>query len=323
MIAFGEPLVQFSPLESGPLSYASLFDKHVAGSESNVLIGISRLGHRTALITKLGTDELSRFILSTLKGEGVDTRWISQLPDKSCGIYISQRNFPVPGKNDVVYFRSDSATRTFAASDLPREAFAHGRIFHLSGITPALSDACLKASFRAVRLAKENQMTFSFDPNYRRKLWPAKKAARAYKRLVASADIIFLDVTEASIILEKEQRGAKPELTARALAKLGPKVVVLKLGARGGIAALCDGAYTHSPSFEVAVVDVIGAGDAVVAGFLSGLLDGKDPLTCLRWAAAASSLVVSRRGDFENLPTPTQLESFLAARSDAGNFDLR
>ncbi len=319
----GEPLVQLSPLDSGPVTHAGLFDKHAAGSESNVLIGVSRLGHRTALITKLGVDGLSRFILATLRGEGVDTKWVRKIEGKNCGVYITQRNYPVPGKNDVIYFRSDSAARTISVSDVPAEAIQQGKYFHLSGITPALSDSCRKASLHAARIATKNGVGFSFDPNYRRKLWPIKRAGPVFKSLARISNLLFLDVMEASIILGSKQEGRKPNTILKALSGIGPETVVLKLGIEGGIAAMRNGEFFHVPSFKAPIEDSIGAGDAVVSGFLAGTLEGKDILSSLKWAAASSALVVMRRGDYENLPTPPELQSFISSREAHLEFDLR
>jgi 2-dehydro-3-deoxygluconokinase len=296
---------------------------HAAGSESNVLIGISRLGHRAALISKLGVDELSSFILMTLRGEGVETKWIKRIEGMKCGVYITQRNYPIPGKDDVVYFRGESAARSLSASDVPETAIAGGKIFHLSGITPALSPSCRRASSQAARLAKKHGVLFSFDPNYRRKLWSVDKARPVFRSLARAADLLFLDTTEASIILGDGVARRGPEPTLKALSKLGPQTVVLKLGAEGGLAALDDGEYFHVPSYKVQVVDVIGAGDAVVSGFTSGLLDKKDVDTCLKWASASSALVVMRRGDFENLPTKAVLRNFMAAEETSSEFDPR
>lgn len=322
VVALGEPLVQFNPLDPGPLSQSRLFDTHAAGAESNVLIGISRLGHKTAMITKIGTDELSRFVLTTLRGEGVDTRWVVQVPGMNCGVYVAQRNYPIPDKSDVVYYRRGSAASTISVQDVPEEAMSLTRILHLSGITPALSNSCKNASLHAARLAKDNGVVFSFDPNYRKKLWAPEEAAPVFREFVALADIVFLDRGEASMILGEDlaRRGRGPVL--RAIAKLGPGTVVLKEGARG-LVALKDGKLYQVPAFTVPVVDVIGAGDGVVSGFLSGMLDEKDVRTCLQWGAASGALVVMRRGDFENLPTPAELQNFLTSRAGREEFDLR
>jgi 2-dehydro-3-deoxygluconokinase len=253
----------------------------------------------------------------------VDTSWIKQVEGKNVGVYIAQRNYPVPGKNDVIYYRGESAAKTISVVDVPEDVIKRSKVFHLSGITPALSASCLKASHHAARLAKKHGVIFSFDPNYRRKLWSTASARPVFRSLAGLANLLFLDVAEASIILGSARAGRRPEATLRALSELGPDTVVLKLGAEGGLAALKRGKYFHVPSFKVPVIDVIGAGDAVVSGFISGLLRNEDTITSLRWAAASSALVVMRRGDFENLPTPNDLQDFITATNASSDFDPR
>src|SRR5579864_6012135 len=142
VVALGESLVQFNPLEEGPLKHVSLFEKHAAGSESNAIIGLSRLGCKTAYITKLGRDEFSKFILATLKSEDVNVEGVRQLDNKYCGIFFCQRGYPIPGRSDVMYYRSDSAAKYLSPQDLDSEIISSGKIFHVSGITPALSQSC-------------------------------------------------------------------------------------------------------------------------------------------------------------------------------------
>ena len=102
VLSFGEPLVQLNPLEEGPLRHVHLFDKHTAGSEVNVLIGISRLGFKTSLITRLGKDEFSQFVLASLKSEAVGVEGIKLMDGKNCGVFFVQRDYPIPEKSYVV-----------------------------------------------------------------------------------------------------------------------------------------------------------------------------------------------------------------------------
>lgn len=320
LVCVGEPLVQFNPLDEGPMRHANLFEKHAAGAESNIAIGVSRLGHRAALITKLGFDQLSKFVLSTLKGEGVETKWIKQVEGKSCGVFVVQRNYPVPGKSDLIYYRNDSAARLLSPADISEDAIRQSKILQLSGITPALSDSCRKACFRAIDLAEKHGVKFSFDPNYRRRLWSVREAAPVFMAMAKRADILFSSPEEGEMILGKRVSGEK---MLEELSKLGPKTVVLKLGAKKGLLAKSPQGKARAPSYAVPVVDVIGAGDGAVAGFLSALLSGEKLARCLKTAAACSALVVMRRGDFENLPTRDELEKFLLAFEKGVAIDQR
>jgi sugar/nucleoside kinase (ribokinase family) len=321
VVALGESLVQFNPLEEGPLKHVALFEKHAAGSESNVIIGISRLGWKTAYITKLGHDEFSKFILATLKSEDVNVQGVKQMEGKNCGIFICQRGYPIPGKSDVVYYRSDSAARHLVPEDLDPDLISSAKIFHVSGITPALSESCRATTLEALRIAKKNKVHVSFDTNYRKKLWTEADAKPTMLEIARQADILLTDPDDARIMLGKkpgEQNEVLEELCA-----LSPSTVVYKLGATKGLAAISKGKIATSPAIKVPLVDSIGAGDAVVAGFLAGYLGGDTLQRSLDMASVCSALTVMRKGDFENLPDRKDLEKFLAAKDQGFQVDFR
>jgi 2-dehydro-3-deoxygluconokinase / 2-dehydro-3-deoxygalactonokinase len=320
--AMGEPLVQFNPLEEGPLKHASLFEKHAAGSEANVIIGVSRLGLSTAFITKLGRDEFSKFVLATLKGEGVDVSGVKQIDGKNCAVFFVQRGYPIPGRSDVIYYRSDSAAKYLTPEDLDAKLIANSRVLHVSGITPALSNSCREATLEAVRAARRGKVKISFDTNYRKKLWTEADARPTLIEVARECDILLTDPDDARILLgrslEDDPLKALDELEA-----LGPSTIVYKLGASRGLAGLSNGEKAMSLPIKVPLVDSIGAGDAVVAGFLAGYLSGDTLQRSLDIASCCSALTVMRRGDYENLPDRSDLEKWLSARELGFDVDFR
>jgi 2-dehydro-3-deoxygluconokinase len=320
--AIGESLVQFNPLETGPIRHAPLFEKHAAGSESNAIIGITRLGFKTAYITKLGRDEFSKFILSTLRGEGVDVSGVKTMDGKNCGIFFVQRGYPFHWKSDVVYYRSDSAAKYLEPRDLDAKLITSSRVLHISGITPALSNSCREASLEALRLASGADVKISFDTNYRRKLWSEEEAKPVLIEMARQSDILLTDPDDARILMGHKVDD-DPINALDELEKLGPSTIVYKLGATGGLAALSNGEKATSVSIKVPLVDSIGAGDAVVAGFLAGYLAGDSLQKCLDLASICSALTVMRRGDFENLPDRADLDKWLAAKEKGFDVDFR
>jgi sugar/nucleoside kinase (ribokinase family) len=320
--AIGESLVQFNPLEEGPLKHVQQFEKHAAGSESNVIIGISRLGFKTAYITKLGHDEFSKFILSTLRGEGVDVSGVKLMEGKNCGVFFVQRGYPVPWRSDVVYYRSDSAARYLAAEDIDAKLIKESRILHISGITPALSDSTREASLEASRIARGSDIKISFDTNYRKKLWSEEKARPTLIEMARDCDILMTDPDDARILLGTKIEDDPLEALDQ-LEKLGPSTIVYKLGATKGLAGLSNGEKATSLPVKVPLVDSIGAGDAVVAGFLAGYLAGDSLQRSLDIASCCSALTVMRRGDFENLPDRSDLEKWLNAKERGFDVDFR
>jgi len=320
--AIGESLVQFNPLEEGPLKHAHLYEKHAAGSESNVMIGISRLGFSTAYITKLGYDEFSKFIVSTLKGEGVDVSGVKLMEGKNCGVFFVQRGYPIPARSDVVYYRSDSAARYLAPTDLDAKLISGSRILHISGITPALSNSCRETTLEAIRIARKSKVEISFDTNYRKKLWTESDARPVLINAARDSDLLFTDPDDVRILTGKKP-DEDPLRALDDLSSLGPSTIVYKLGASRGLAALSNGEKATSLPVKVPLVDSIGAGDAVVAGFISGYLAGDSLQRSLDIASACSALTVMRRGDFENLPDRRDLEKWLNAKEQGFEVDFR
>lgn len=307
VIGLGEVLVQFNAVTSGPLRHVSYFEKHVAGAEANVTVCVRRQGLSSGLVTKLGDDEFGRFIYNWLRGEGVDVSQIKFDSEAFTGIYFIQRGFPIPGRSSVIYYRRGSAASRIDEHDIDPEYFRKARILHLTGITPALSDSLIRASRKAIDIVKKNEGILSFDTNIRPKLWKSlEDARRILLPYLEKSDILFTSIEDSKILIGEED----PKKIIDHYLSIGIDKVVLKLGERGAIASTRSN-YVELRGYKVNVVDPIGAGDALAGTFLSGLLKGYDIEKSLHRAIVAGTLVVTVRGDQENLPTEEEIEAFL------------
>ncbi|MEM3715804.1 MAG: sugar kinase [Candidatus Bathyarchaeia archaeon] len=308
VVSLGEMLVQFNPITTGPLRHVVYFEKHAAGSEANFLIGMVRLGFKAGFITRIGNDEFGKYILSVLRGEGVDTSRVKVDDEAPTGIYFVQRGYPIPEKSSVLYYRRGSAASRMSPEDIDEDYIKSSRLLHLTGITPALSDSCKEAVFKSLKVAVENKVMVSFDTNIRLKLWlKAEKARETLLPIIEKADIVLTEPEDAEILIgEKDPR----KIIDRILA-LGPRIVAVKLGAEGAVAS--DGReVVMKPGFKVPVVDVIGAGDAFAASFIASILRGRSLEEALMFGNVSGALVVTVRGDIENLPSWEDIEKFLA-----------
>ncbi len=310
VVTFGETMVMFSPEHSGPLRYVQSFQKKIAGSESNVAIGLVRLGHSCSWISRIGQDEFGQFILHEIRGEGVDTTGVivdAQLPT---GIMFKEVQSGLETK--VYYYRKDSAASRLCANDIKASYFESAKLLHLTGINPALGTSCLEATQKAIQIARQNGMLISFDPNLRLKLWNKEKAREVLTALLPQVDIVLPGLDESQILLGT----LEPEQLLDKFLKLGVKTIALKMGTNGTWVAT--EAVRHKvATFEIEhVVDPIGAGDAFAAGFLSGILEGLPLEECGRMANAMGAMAVTTVGDFEGLPDRRQLEAFLACRKE-------
>ena len=321
VLSLGEVMVQLNSFSKGPLRHANLFERHVAGSESNVIIGMSRLGLSCGFLTAVGNDEFGKSVISTLRSENVDIRGIKINNELPTAVYFVQRGFPVPGKTDVVYYRKGSAFSALMPDDIDPTCFQDLKLFHVSGITPALSKNCKDSALRAIELAKNNGALISFDTNIRKKLLPNPEIAKeCLTAFISRADYLITGKADLDYIF--------PDLTLNeqldALKKIDPKnkMIVLKMGKEGS-SLYVEGNFFHFDGYKTEVVDEMGAGDAFDAAFLSLMLLGKDFQTAMNFANAAGALVVGSKGDMEPLPNLEELETFLSFQEKGENKIMR
>jgi len=308
-VSVGEVMIQFNAMTPGPLRTVSTFEKHVAGSEANVMAGLSRLGHKTGLITRVGKDEFGSAIVAALKAEDVDTSRVTVDPSSPTGIYFTQRHFPVLGESVLTYYRKGSAASNLDETDIDVDYVMNTKSIHITGITPALSASCAKAVWKMFQFAKETGLGTSFDTNVRPKLWRDMATARGALSNYLASKVVLTNGGDLEILLA---RMSMKDAAAEVLKK-GAEVVAVKLASAG--------AYARSrteeaqvPAFRVPhVEDVIGAGDAFDAAFLSSYLGGRPLSESLQRGCAAGALVVTVRGDMEALPRQEDLEAFLAS----------
>ena len=304
LVTLGETMVAFIPGEPTYLRYVDSFGKTCAGAESNVAVGLCKLGRTAGWMSKVGNDEFGEFILRELRGEGVDTSRVLRHPDRPTGIMFKQ--FVKNSESSVFYYRKNSAAASLCPADLDEAYIASARMLLVSGITPALSPECRAAVDVAVDMAKRHGVLVCFDPNIRKKLWTAAEAKDALTPLLPRCDVVLLGADEAELLLGVSDPGE----IVRALRGLGVRWMGIKMGAEG--ARVADGDRdVRIPAFPVHCVDNIGAGDAFNAGFLCGLLEGAPIEECGRMAALMGALAVSVPGDTEGIPNRAAFDGIL------------
>lgn len=270
----------------------------VAGSESNVAIGVARLGHHPAWVGAVGNDEPGRLILRTLRAEGVDTTF-ARLSDTSFTGFIAFDQ-PAHDITRVSYHRRGSAGSELTVADCERALTeVRPRLLHVTGITPALSDDARAATAYVVQAARESGVGVSLDVNYRGRLWSRDQAAACLRQLLPHVGTVFASEDELDLLTDADE--AVP-----ALLEAGVDEVVVTAGGAGAWAYSAKES-THRPALPVTVVDSIGAGDAFVAGYLSATLDGADVEGRLDRAVACGAFCVGALGDWEALPTREEL----------------
>ena len=301
LVTVGETLGLLVADDVGPLSLTRGMRLSMGGAESNVAIGVSRLGVPATWIGRLGRDPIGDLIERNLLAERV--RAVVHRDDAPTALMLRERR--TGSVQNVTYYRHGSAGSHLRPEDMPAGIVEDAGVLHLTGITPALGEGPATTVREALRRARAAGVPVSVDLNYRSRLWDPATAAPVFRELAAGADMLFAGDDEARIALEAD--GATgPEKLAAALAELGPREVVIKRG-RHGATALIDGRSIEVPAVPVHAVDSVGAGDAFVAGYLACRLTGRDPDEGLRTAAVTGALAVTVPGDWEAAPRPHEL----------------
>jgi 2-dehydro-3-deoxygluconokinase len=298
LLTLGETMAALR--SGGPLRLGGDVRLSVAGAESNVAIGLARLGHRARWTGRLGDDELGALVLRTLRAEGVDVALAVVAPGELTGMLLFDR---APGGATRVHYRRAgcSGTRLTPADVTPAVALG-ARVLHLTGITPALGDGPAAAVAYAAEAGRAAGATVCLDVNHRPKLWDRARARAALRPLAATAHVLVASEDELPLVAD----GPGEAVQAQELLGLGVREVVVKRGARG--ASVYTGAGRRDePARKVTVVDTVGAGDAFTAGYLSALLDGLPVEDRLRRGVTLGAAAVAAHGDWEGLPSRAEL----------------
>jgi 2-dehydro-3-deoxygluconokinase/2-dehydro-3-deoxygalactonokinase len=305
VVTLGESLIQLNAVTRGPLRHVTLFERHVAGAETTVAVCVKRQGLSSGLITRVGDDEFGKCILNWVRGEGVDTSQIRVDTEAPTGIYFVQRGFPIPSESKMFYYRKGSAGSRISPSDVDPDYLGAAKLFHTTGITPALSETALEATRKALEISISNNLIVSFDTNIRPVLWGSiDNAVRVLTPIIEKVDILFTDPRDASILLNVQD----VDQMIDGFLKFGVETVVLKMGRKGAIAANRREKVSVQ-ALEVYVEDPIGAGDAFAGTFITSRLKGRSLEESLKRAVIAGSLVVTVRGDEECLPSEEEIDA--------------
>ena len=341
VLTFGETMGSLR--STGLIRDGGRMDLSLAGAETNVAIGLARLGHSVRWVGRVGDDELGQLARRTLRAENVLADLVAVDHSRPTGLMLLEPR--IADVSRVNYYRAGSAGSALSVRDLDPAFEAVPRLVHLTGITPALSTSAAEATVWAASRARSLGAVVSFDVNYRGKLWSREDARKVLGELAGLADIVIASEDELDLVSGPAPTGASQaaalpgaghaadalsdaghppdalpgaDQPADALAKAeaeavaslserGVAEVVIKRGARGAT-AWSDGRAYNVPAHPVRVLDTVGAGDAFTAGYLSALLDGGDVEAKLERAAVLGAFAVSRPGDWAGLPFREDLQ---------------
>ncbi len=298
------------------------FAKSVGGCPTNIAVGTARLGLKSALITRVGNEQMGRFIREQLGREGVETSGIATDPDRLTALVLL--SVEAEGVSPMIFYRTDCADMALSEDDIDEALIASSRAVVVTGthFSRPNSEAAQK---KAIRLAKAAGARIAFDIDYRPNLWGLAGHDAGFERYVAS-DIVSQKyksvLPDCDLIVGTEEEvliasGEADLLSAlRTIRSLSPATIVLKRGPMGCI--VYDGAIPENledgivgKGFPIEVYNVLGAGDAFMSGWLRGWLKGEPHATSATWANACGAFAVSRLMCAPEYPSWTELNHFL------------
>ncbi|HEY5581038.1 MAG TPA: sugar kinase [Rhodoferax sp.] len=303
VITFGEAMMLLVADRPGPLELAQAFYKRTAGAETNVAIGLARLGLKVGWASRLGTDSMGRYLLAAMTQEGIDCSHV--VCDASQATGFQFKGCVTDGSDPPVeYHRKGSAASHMGVADIDKAWLLGARHLHATGVFAAVSETTLPAAAKTMDLMRAAGRSVSFDPNLRPTLWATPELMRsAINDLATRADWVLPGLEEGRFLTGMHT----PESIATFYRQSGAKLVVVKLGREGAYFDSDSGAG-YVAGFPVSkVVDTVGAGDGFAVGVISALLDGLSVPAAVRRGAWIGARAVQVLGDSEGLPTRAQL----------------
>jgi 2-dehydro-3-deoxygluconokinase len=275
VVSFGESMLRFLPTNEDRIESSKAFQVYVAGSESNTLACLARLGMKTTWLSALPRNPLGKHIEAELLRHSVNTAHVVWMGEhERVGTFYTEEA-PSPLGVQLYYDRSYSACTLVEPEKIPYSILKDARLLHLTGITPALSNNAREIFKRLLRVANEYQLPISFDVNYRSKLWSAAEAAVGIEEACRQASLLFCTRADA---IKLWGLSGSPESILRGLEKRfvnkdEDKTIILTLGGDGA-AQLEHGMFIYEAAFPTNGAMRFGSGDAFSAGYLYAYLGG-------------------------------------------------
>ena len=309
-----------------PFEEINSFAAYVGGSPTNISFGVRRLGIKSALLTGLGVDPVGNFIQSFLNKEGVETKFIQRKPGKRSSAVVL--GIEPPDKFPLVYYRDNCADMEVTIDDVLASPINDCRVFQFAG-TNLYKEPCRSATIFAAELARQNGAEVVLDIDFRPDQWHDPRAFGVTIRsilplvdiAIGTADelnaAMLMDVGSMSLTHSQISDTKVEGDTTRAVDKIlssGAKAVIEKIGSKGARIHLADGSKIDAPGYPVEIYNILGAGDAFGAGFITGRLKGWDWYKSARLGNACGAIVVTKHGCANFMPTFDEVMAFVDAR---------
>lgn len=312
IITIGEALIDFTPV--GEDGNEDVVCRNTGGSPANVAVQASTLGGDCGFIGKVGDDNFGHYIKNTLETRGVDTRGL--VLDPKADTTLAFVHHDEAGHRYYTFYRHPGADTLLNYLEIDFSFIDSCDIFHFGSLS-LTNEPSRSAVIRAVEYAKANGKTVTYDPNYRESLWISEDAAVfAMKSVLQYVDIIKLSEDEMKMLTDCE----KLLQGIATLLKTGIRVVIITQGPRGCIVA-SRGKIEYLPTYDVEVIDTLGAGDSFFGAFLYKLSESSkhiqdvsidELMSFADFANASGALTASKHGGIFAMPDKAAIEDCMA-----------
>ena len=337
VVTFGEAMIRLVPPHFQRLEQTTSLDVQIGGGELNVAVGVSRLGLKSAWVSRLPKNALARLMENRVRQAGVDTSNVVWTNEGRVGLYFVEFG-AAPRPSSVLYDRAHSAISAIQPGEVDWKRVLDGaKWFHVSGITPALSDSAAAVTREALQSARAAGATVSYDLNYRAKLWSPEKAQAVQETLMPYVDVLITTEEDTDVVFKIRAPGRNDKTDAQTFREVSAesyKEVARRLEQRFHFKAVAitlrenplvwrntwtaiayaEGKFYDDVKYDLEIVDRIGGGDSFSAGFIYGCLVKKSYDAAVRYGNAFSAQKHSNPGDF-NWATLGEVENLLKGAS--------
>jgi 5-dehydro-2-deoxygluconokinase len=282
------------------------FSRYLGGSSANMAVGLARLGARVGMVSCLGDESLSEFLIQFLQGEHIDTSHVQRAPGYLPSLCLTEVS--PPDRFPQVFYRHDAVDTMLRVTEEDLGYIAGGRMFITNG-TSLCASPSRESTYAALERARRAGCRVVFDVDYRAMSWPsAAEAGQAVRLALPFIDVLIGNQLELRLVAGEEDL----ERATEALRERVP-ILVSKLG-EAGTRVWQSAESVFLPPYSVDVVSTIGAGDGFASGFLYALLEGKPVAECLHYGNAAAAIVVSRLSCSEAMPSLAEVEAMILSQ---------
>lgn len=312
VVALGELLIDFT--ENGMSAQGNpLFEANPGGAPCNVLAMLSRLGHKTAFVGKVGQDFFGQQLEKAIREVGIDASGLRRDPEVHTTLALVH-NTP-DGDRDFSFYRNPGADMMLREDELPEPLIKEARIFHF-GTLSMTHEGVRQATKKAIRIAKEAGALISFDPNLREPLWNSLEDAKEQVLYgLGQCDILKISDNEIQWLSGEQDFDAGVRWIR---ARFSIPLILVSMGRDGSRAYYQDKIVEVKPFLQPTTIETTGAGDTFCACVLHYiLLHGLSELTetdlwvMLRYANAAASIITTRKGALRVMPKPEEIKQLL------------